>query len=204
MAHALQGLWVCFKALLLPGQGDPYVRFNQPGRPVLDGFSALLACTGLIVFARTQYTRLLSRAGRILVITSIFVMLLPSALATAEITPSNLRMVGLFPFLALLPALGFNWILSLLPTPGKGLRSAAAVFLFLFLGTIAWKNYADWSRSTALFYAADGEMVLAARAVDDEVDEGKTVYVSSEHFQHPTVAALSSGRLRYPRHSSAS
>ena len=55
VTEALQGIWRCLKALVLPGQGDPYIRFNPPGRPILDVPAALLACLGLVVFLRTKY-----------------------------------------------------------------------------------------------------------------------------------------------------
>lgn len=188
VSEALQGIWLCLKALLLPGQGDAYVRFNQPGRPVLDGLAAWLACVGLVVFVRAKVSGIFSRAGRVLILTALVVMLLPSALATAEITPSHLRMVGVFPFLALLPALGLSWLADIVP--GKRFHGIAGFCLFLILGASTGKAYALWSQSMALFTASDGEMVLAAQAVDEEAAEGTTVYVSSRHYRHPTVAAL--------------
>jgi hypothetical protein len=189
LPDALQGIWACLKALMLPGQGDPYVRFNLPGRPLMDGFSALLACVGWVVLLRARYTRNLTRAGRVLVLTATAVMLLPSALATTEITPSNLRMVGMFPFLVLLPAVGLSWLSRVLP--GKSFHSPVIALLFVVLGSVSGSAYARWAQSPALFYAADGEMVLAAQAVDKEVGAGTTVFVASEHYKHPTVAALS-------------
>lgn len=194
LSEALRGAWLCLKALILPGEGDPYVRFNPPGRPVLNGLSALLACVGLVVFARTRYHNGLSRAGRVLVLSSIAVMVLPSALATAEITPSHLRMVGVFPFLTLLPALGLDWITHHLAGKRTPAITATTLFpttLIAILGVVTGVTYAGWSQSTALFYAADGEMVLAAQAVREEAGEGTTIIISSEHYRHPTLAVLS-------------
>ncbi len=190
VTEALQGIWRCLKALVLPGQGDPYIRFNPPGRPILDIPAALLACLGLAVYLRTKYTGAISRAGRVLILTALAVMLLPSALATAEITPSHLRLVGLFPFLALLPALGLSWAADRLP--GKRYHALAGFCLLLVMGAVTGRAYALWAQSSALFSASDGEMVLAARAVDEEAAEGTTVYVASRHYRHPTVAALAS------------
>lgn len=189
LTSALQGIWACLKALGLPGAGDPYIRFNQPGTPLLDLVSAVLAGIGVVVLLRATRTNALTRSGHVLVLTTVMVMLLPSALATGEITPSNLRMVGVFPFLALLPALGLAWLVQ---QPGlRRFRSWVPLLLFLALFAGAGTTYARWSHGSGLFYAADGEMVLASQAVDAQMREGMTLYIASEHYKHPTVAALS-------------
>ena len=54
----------------------------------------------------------LQLAACIFLLTSLPVMLLPSALATGDITPSNLRAVGLLPFVYVFPALGL-WAVKL-------------------------------------------------------------------------------------------
>ncbi len=98
----LSGAWVgCLLALVLPGAGDRYVRFNEPGLPVLDSLSALLLLLGAGAMVLARRRDRLEGAGRLMVLVAIPLMLLPSALATGEITPSNLRMVGLYPFLAI-------------------------------------------------------------------------------------------------------
>jgi hypothetical protein len=205
-AAAWQGIRRCVMALGLPGQGDPYVRFNQPGLPVMDGLSVILSGIGGWALLRRREHPPLRRAAVLLVLVSTLVMLLPSALATAEITPSNLRMVGLFPLIAVLPAAGLVFI-------GHGVRR---LFGTHGIGEIPWRwvilglaavgalrtgaIYARWARSTALFYAADGEMVLAARTLDviyrELEGEEATITIASEHYRHPTVAALAE---HYPR-----
>ncbi len=45
--HALNGIWRCVLALAQPGKGETYVRFNVPGRPLLDAVSAALGLVGL-------------------------------------------------------------------------------------------------------------------------------------------------------------
>ncbi|MDF1514723.1 MAG: glycosyltransferase family 39 protein [Anaerolineae bacterium] len=190
LAEALRGIGQCLLALFVPGAGDPYIRFNLPGRPVLDVVSALLAGIGWIAILGTRMRERYHRAGRILVLTATAVMLLPSALATAEITPSHLRMVGVYPFLAVLPAVGLHWLVSKLPD--KRFAALAPGLLFLVLGWMTGTTYAQWAHSSELFYAADGEMVLAAQAADAYAGEATTIAIASEHYRHPTVAALSS------------
>ncbi len=209
---ALRGLWLCLRALVWPGAGDPYIRFDVPGKPVLDVLSAALALIGL---ARLLFSRQgddLHRAGRIFVVAVLATMLLPSALATSEITPSNLRLIGLFPFIAILPACGVVALIDALvgalrdksdltnrPTDAKSsFLPLASCFLLLltFGGTTTAQAYRRWATSWQLFYAADGEMVLAAQALDATDVSSTTVYIASEHYRHPTVAALA---RQYPQ-----
>ncbi|MEJ5310669.1 MAG: hypothetical protein WHX52_12925 [Anaerolineae bacterium] len=203
---ALRGVWLCLRALVWPGAGDPYIRFNIPGRPLLDVLSAALALIGLARLLLPSQDDDLYRAGRSFVIAVLATMLLPSALATSEITPSNLRLVGLFPFIAILPACGvvvlidaFTGVLRNMgnltnrPTDAKSclLPPASCLLLLLtFGGAATARAYQQWATSTELFYAADGEMVLAAQALDATDLTDTTVYIASEHYRHPTVAAL--------------
>ena len=229
---ALRGLWRCVRALVWPGAGDPYVRFNLPGKPVLDALSAVLALVGLggLLFAPRKAA--LDSAARVFVVAVLATMLLPSALATSEITPSNLRLVGLFPFIAILPAYALaqltyfsktrlaphfssprhasgtspaprRWpeqvrdhILSLASYSPTSHTLLLASCLLLIGGTATGLAYHQWATSAALFYAADGEMVLAAEALDALSAPETTVYIASEHYRHPTVAALAQ---RYPQ-----
>jgi len=192
---ALRGLWLCVRALVWPGAGDPYIRFNAPGKPVLDVISALLAVIGLAHLLFPTQGDDLHRAGRTFVVAVLATMLLPSALATSEITPSNLRMVGLFPFIAILPAYAVIDLAAAIAkiTHRQLLRPASCIFLgllLLFGGSSTACAYRQWATSSDLFYAADGEMVLAAEALDATDLSSATVYVASEHYRHPTVATL--------------
>lgn len=187
-SQALRGLGLCLRALAWPNGGDPYVRFNQPGQPIMDGVSALLALIGLIQWTRTRPTDTLTQAAGVMTLTGVGVMLLPSALATGEITPSNLRLVGLYPFLAIPPALGGALILRWLRHRRWRIMTVLALLGAGSLRTAT--RYQDWASSAALFRAASGAMVLAAEALDAEVAPDTTVFIASQHYRHPTVAAL--------------
>lgn len=202
-AEAWRGLVMCLRALGLPGAGDPYVRFNLPGRPVLPPLAALLALLGLgaLFQSRRDTTSPADQAGRWFLWLVLPTMLLPSALATSEITPSNLRLVGLFPFLALLPALGWErlhrWLDHVL---GRRVPLWAwGLALLLIGGGGEGRAYIEWATSAELFYAADGEMTVAAQALDRVAgvdDKETTIYIASEHYRHPTVAALATSYRR--------
>ncbi|MBN1262674.1 MAG: hypothetical protein JXB35_18475 [Anaerolineae bacterium] len=201
---ALRGVWLCLRALVWPGAGDPYIRFNVPGKPVLDVLSAALALIGLARLLFPSQGDDLHRAGRVFVVAVLATMLLPSALATSEITPSNLRMVGLFPFIAILPAYAVIDLADVLKRRFLShafdfLPLASCFLLLLFGGSATASTYRQWAASRELFYAADGEMTLAAMALDATDLSSTTVYIASEHYRHPTVAALASqyGRAKW-------
>jgi hypothetical protein len=194
VVQALSGIWLCLKGLVVPGAGDPYIRFNMPGRPVLDIVFAILAVVGLIGLALQRPRQDWRRAGQLLLLVAPFVMLLPSALATSEITPSNLRLIGVYPFLAFL--VGFGVVTLLQRIPPAPFRWGIALTLFLIPGAlITGMDYNRWATSNELFLANDGEMTLAAQALDQTDLTNTTVYIASLHYRHPTVAALAA---KYP------
>lgn len=198
---AAHGVWLCVQALVHPGGGESYVRFNLPGRPLLGSISAIFALLGLIHLVFMRYKDTLTQVARVFLWVVLCTMLLPSALATGEITPSNLRLVGLYPFIMLLPALGVSWLIRVgektrlrFCLQHRDLSLFLAVCMILCLGSVkTWHDYRQWAGSAALFYAADGEMVRAAQILDTTLDTTEvptTIYIASKHYRHPTVAAL--------------
>jgi hypothetical protein len=204
VADAWEGVVACLKMFFL--RGDPYIRFNLPHRPLFAPIVAALFILGLAV-AVGRLVRLLrvpqrpssslSAASLVLLLVLTPVMLLPSALAGHEITPSNLRAVGLLPFVYVFPALGL-WALAdvscRLLKPGRHLIRVllpASFFLLLLLSALAvMPTYFEWAASSALYYAADGDLADIA-AYLNRADLTHTVpYVASLHYRHPTLAFL--------------
>jgi len=120
-ADVWAGMRACLGMFFL--RGDPYIRFNLPYRPLLDPLTAALFLLGVVAVVIGQITnhkshirnpqsaiRNLLLAARVFLLANLLVMLLPSALATGEITPSNLRTVGLLPFIYVFPALALSII----------------------------------------------------------------------------------------------
>jgi 4-amino-4-deoxy-L-arabinose transferase-like glycosyltransferase len=85
--------------------GDPYVRFNVPGRPLFGWFwgGLLLVGWGMLLWGWRRLQADWQRFAVLLLLLAPFVMLLPTALAVNEIVPSNLRAIGLIPFVFYLP-----------------------------------------------------------------------------------------------------
>lgn len=215
------GLTACLGMFFL--RGDPYIRFNLPFRPLFLPPAAVLALLGLgdvlwrsvrgllpqhRVQADTNGDRAgwasLSLASYTFLLLTIPVMVLPSALATEEITPSNLRTVGLLPFLYIFPAVGLfrlkvvlargmdwlgigngNWWVS------SWLNLGLLVFL-LAVGIPATGGvyFRQWAPAASLYNASDGDMAAVADYLNELNLSSTTVYVASEHYRHPTLAFL--------------
>ena len=127
-ADVWAGMRACLGMFFL--RGDPYIRFNLPYRPLFDPLTAALFLLGVIAACTSQIAnrkshirnpqspirnpqspvRNLLLAARVFLLANLLVMLLPSVLATGEITPSNLRTVGLLPFIYVFPALALSVI----------------------------------------------------------------------------------------------
>lgn len=198
------GLLACLRMFFVAG--DPYVRFNLPGRPLFSPIVAGLFLLGigigiyrLVRALRNpgELRRPLALAASVFLLASVPVMLLPSALATDEITPSNLRTVGLLPFIYVFPTLGLWALVAFLRRCLAGRTSAARFFLpaacllaLALLGAYVAPAYLAWSSSAALYEAADGDIADAARHLNVTDLSTTTAYVASQHYRHPTLAFL--------------
>ncbi len=165
-------------------------------------------------------------ASCVFLLTSLPIMLLPSALAVGDVTPSNLRAVGLLPFIYVFPALGLSnikyqifhrlsldterwtldvgrWTLDV----GRWTFDVGRLTLFIvhcslltfLLITTATAYFRDWAASAMLYYAADGEMVDVAAYLDQADLSDTTPYVASIHYRHPTLGFLAEdfGAIRW-------
>lgn len=179
--------------------GDPYVRLNMPQRPLFDWFWGSFLVVGWLVLL-LRWRRLETdwqRAASLLLLLAPFVMILPTALATGEIVPSNLRAIGLAPFIFFLPAIGLQRLADDLDRRIQGLPAA---WLMLAMG-ITWvavgglqaqqAYFADWGQRTDLFYETDGDLTAVAAYLDSIDTSNKTIYLAARHYQHPTLAFLS-------------
>ncbi|MCP4425147.1 MAG: phospholipid carrier-dependent glycosyltransferase, partial [Chloroflexi bacterium] len=179
--------------------GDPYWRFNVPLRPLFNWFWGGLLVVGWAVLA-LRWRRLESdwrRAATLLLLLTPFLMILPTALATNEIVPSNLRAIGLIPFIFYLPAIGLTTLLDDLAKRGNGFSAATTTLAVIFLllvggGWLARRDYFQtWAAQPELYYESDGDLTAVAQFLDEIETENKTLYVAALHYQHPTLAFLS-------------
>ena len=179
--------------------GDPYWRFNLPGRPLFNWFWGGLLLIGWII-SISRLRRVPTdwqKATLLLLILAPPIMLLPTALATNEIVPSNLRTIGLIPFIFYLPAIGLMTFLTTLEGQlPENWSLTTAVFLIgavVMAGGIytSFLYTNQWSTEPELFFESDGDLTAVARFLDNTDLTDTTIYLASEHDQHPTLAFLS-------------
>lgn len=185
-------------------RGDPYVRFNLPGRPLFDFVTGGLFLVGWL-FCLLRYRRFpydWQRAAVLLLLLAPLVMILPTALAVGEIVPSNLRAMGLIPFVFFLPPVG---LIALLRDVERRFgrppltRAVSLVALFVLLGGGIYTQYLyfnRWATQKELLLVNDGDLTVAAGWLDETLaaippGEQPAVYVASVHYRHPTLAFLS-------------
>jgi 4-amino-4-deoxy-L-arabinose transferase-like glycosyltransferase len=179
--------------------GDPYWRFNLPGRPLFNGFGAIFLLVGWLYCLRAALREENDwrRFGYLFLFLVPLFMILPTALAAGEIVPSNLRAIGLLPFLYLLPALGLGLLLRLLDSLRSRQAGTILALLILSVGGLSTSHlyFQEWATRADLFYESDADLAAVARYLDelDEAGEleGKTIYVAALHYRHPTLAFLS-------------
>jgi 4-amino-4-deoxy-L-arabinose transferase-like glycosyltransferase len=180
-------------------EGDPYVRLNLPQRPLFDWLWGSLLVVGWMTlpFRWQKIKSDWQRTGMLLLLLTPFVMILPTALATSEITPSNLRAIGLAPFIFFLPAVGLQRLADDLDRRIQGLPAEwlilVAGLVWLTVGGLQTDQayFSEWASHTDLFYASDGDLTAVAPFLDALDTTNKTIYVASPHYQHPTLAFLS-------------
>lgn len=186
-----------WRSLLMFGwRGDPYWRFNWPDMPLLNPLWAVLGMVGMATaVAHWRTADPLGRVRLLLLLLNPLVMLLPTALATNEIVPSNIRAIGLLPLLMYLPAWGTqrgaDWLLGRF-APAR-LR-ALALLLFALLtaqgAATGWLYFAQWGGRADLFYENDADLAAVADYLNGHMPTDQPVYVATLHVPHPTLAAL--------------
>ena len=197
-----QSLWRSLGMFFL--KGDPYLRFNLPGRPIFDFVTGSLFLVGWLL-CLWRYRRLpydWQRAAVLLLLLAPLVMILPTALAVSEIVPSNLRAIGLIPFIFFLPPIG---LIALLRDVERRFRrppltrAVQTVLLLVLLGGGSYTQYLyfnRWAGDPELRLINDGDLSAAAVYLDETLagippGERPAVYVASVHYRHPTMAFLS-------------
>ncbi len=179
-------------------EGDPYWRFNLPYQPLFNWFWGLLLVAGWLA-TLWKWRRLPTdwqRSGALLLLLAPFLMILPTALATNEIVPSNLRAIGLIPFIFYLPAVGLFAFLDGAKSayPRSSAFMCVLIPLILVTGGMRtwWDYFHVWADEFDLFYESDGDLTAVAPFLDTLNSENKPIYMAALHYQHPTIAFLSS------------
>lgn len=198
--------------------GDPYWRFNIPELPIFNWLWGGLFVIGWVI----AWIRVFRRStdwqpsAYLLLALSPLLMLLPTALAIGDIVPSNLRAIGLLPFLYFLPALGFvvslDWVrrgfgdivknrpidhsrLAITQRAFSGKISLFRLVIFLVIlvggGVTARAYFQIWATRADVYYDSDADLVAVSQFLDGRDRDDETIYLAALHYRHPTIAFLS-------------
>ena len=169
-------------------RGDPRPHFNLPGKPIFDPLLGAFFLLGIAVALR-RWRRL--PYGVVLLWTA--VMSLPGVL-TADLQPATQRMFGVFPALAILPAIGLAWSYERITARRPRLAPvvvAALAVLFAWEGIRTARTYfGDWVLRYETYEIFNGDYAQMADLARQEMATGRTVVFVSEHYKHPTLAYL--------------
>lgn len=173
--------------------GDPYWRFNVPEMPLFDPLLSFFLVAGLLALlgAWRQFTRPSARFGLVLLLAAPVIMSLPTALATNEIVPSNLRAIGLLPFVMFLPAYGVVRVWEIVRTQDRPwVLPTVALVLLCGYGVLTYHRYVNqWAARADVFYENDSDLAAVADYLNQKRFE-TPVYVGALHYPHPTLAFL--------------
>jgi 4-amino-4-deoxy-L-arabinose transferase-like glycosyltransferase len=189
-------------AFVWPGYGDQFLAYNIPGRPVLDGVTAVFFVAGIII----SLWRWRQPAYAFLLLWFAF-GIIPS-LVTGP-TANTTRNLAALPAVFLLPALGFVTLARLLAArtallPRTVLTLGAAVWLLFVAISSANAYFIEWGQAPEVRSAYQHTLVEELAYLDQRQTGDAPVVISSVYpgpAHDPSIALVFSGdesnRLRW-------
>lgn len=177
-------------------EGDPYLRYNIPGRPYLTWPEGLLLLVGIAVAARRLFSGAQPPLDRVAYGLALLspLMVIPSLISVGGLPPSHMRSIAMVPLLFILVAVGFEFVFSKLagriaPARQRSLL-AALLIAVLGLGTVLVSGiYFEWARRIDVYEQTDADLNAAALWLSEQqIDPSMTqIYVAARDRGHPTV-----------------
>jgi len=174
----------------LPGHGDAAWFYNLSGRPLLEPVTAVLALVGLLICLRRW-----QQAPYLFLLLWWPTMLLPTFLAVDR-TPTAPRALGVMPGLYFFPAIAIQTLVDWMRERIRPARLRRAVIVALLVIPLtmaavwtAWDYFAVWAPSAEAYEAFDGEIVDAARWLQEH-PQPWPVYLSAEFYRHMSFVLL--------------
>jgi len=179
-------------------EGDPYLRYNIPGRPYLTLPEGLLMLLGIGIAAGrlVRPGNTLEKAAYTLALLSPL-MVIPSVISVGGLPPSHMRSLGMIPLIFVLVGLGYEQVVSsasrlLMRQNLVGLTRYLRVG---FIGVVAWllvggflveRAYFAWASLPAVFYETDSDLARAAEWARTVQRPGDILYVAAKDRPYPT------------------
>ncbi|MCL4262584.1 MAG: glycosyltransferase family 39 protein [Anaerolineae bacterium] len=180
-------------AFVWPGQGDQFLAYNLPGRPVFEAVTAAFFLVGVAVclwrWRQPQAAFLLLWFG---------VGILPSLITGA--TANTTRNLAALPAVFILPAIGFwavaGWAAARWPRTGWWVTAVALTVWLLWVGATTINDYfIRWGQSPEVRGAYQRNLVEALAYLDGQEINGpvllSTVYPGPVH--DPSIALVLAG-----------
>ncbi|MDX2138905.1 MAG: hypothetical protein SF123_12500 [Chloroflexota bacterium] len=176
-------------------EGDPYLRYNIPGRPYFtlpEGTLLLLGMAVCVWRLRAPRIAPIERAAYALALLSPL-MVIPSVISVGGLPPSHMRSLGMIPLIFVLVSVGveaiWQWSKARLPQLQSPRALPALLLAILLPGSISiGQAYFDWAGRADLFYETDADLSLAARWLNDHTPPKTQVYLAARDRSHPTVS----------------
>lgn len=175
-------------------EGDPYFRYNIPGRPFMTVPEGLLLLVGIGVAAG----RLLAprrhapveRAAYLLALLAPL-MILPSVISVGGLPPSHMRSIGMVPLIFILVAVGAEALIRWLARGRieRVLRwlPVALILILVGGGVLVGAEYFAWAGMADVYYETDADLAAAADWLVDHAGLDERVYVAARDRGHPTM-----------------
>lgn len=191
MAPLLRNVASGLLAFVWPGEGDQFLAYNIPGRPVLNGLSAFFFVAGIGValrrWRRPAYAFLLLWFG---------VGIVPSLLTGA--TANTTRNVGAMPATYVLAAVGFVALAEIgrrwRPRLAPALVGAAVLWLLVTAGLTAGAYFRRWGQDPDVREAYQHTLVEQMAYLDDRPPRPamiSSVYPGAAH--NPSIGLVLAG-----------
>ncbi|NDJ62718.1 MAG: hypothetical protein GYB67_16465 [Chloroflexi bacterium] len=191
-------------------EGDPYLRYNIPGRPYFTPIEgALLIAGGLAAAYRLTRPAIpaTERAAYGLALLAPL-MTLPSVIAVGGLPPSHMRSLGMAPLIFVLVAVGaeaiYTGIVARLSQSAQIRRSqplpgiAALTLIILIGGAVTVSaTYFAWAGRADVFYETDADLAAAADWLPSARQPGDIVYIAARDRGHPTVQIADVGPVTW-------
>ncbi len=165
-------------------EGDPYLRYNIPGRPYFTIPEGLLLLVGLAVCAwRLRRGDSVSRAAYLLLLLSPL-MVIPSVISVGGLPPSHMRSLGMIPLIFIVVGVGVDALFRYLP---KRAFALALMTALLVGGAAVSGLYFTWARRADVFYETDADLSVGAKWLAARDWTGAQVYIAARDKGHPTA-----------------
>jgi hypothetical protein len=184
-------------------EGEPYLRYNSPGRPYLTPLEGGLLLLGagvalwrLVGGIRRAEFSAAERAACFLALLSPL-MILPSVISVGGLPPNHMRSVGMIPLLFVMVGVGVE---GLWRRFGGGMSFR---FLGMFVAVVllggggGGRTYFEWAGRADLYYETHADLSAAADWLNATAEPETLIYIGTPDREHPTLTSAQTPPLRW-------